>query len=227
MAIVAGVAARDMCRVLAGCGHAVVAGTTVADYLAMIDRHDRYENIRAMAVFTDIRRLNMPRVLAGRVGAVVAADAVSGDIDVVEICRQPGDRAVTVIAVVAARNVRRIFASGDDAIVACAATADYLGMVDSHCGRECIGGMAVFADIRGIDMSLVLADRVRAVMAGTACAQDLGVVHNRNRRKRIRVVTVFTDVCRLNMRRVFAGCFRPVVTADAIAHNIHMIELGR
>ena len=87
MTIIAGVAAGDMCWVLAGRRDTVVAGTASADHLSVIDRHHRRKNIGCVAVLTDVRRLNVCRVLAGRVGAIVAADAVAGDIHVIEIRR--------------------------------------------------------------------------------------------------------------------------------------------
>jgi hypothetical protein len=49
-------------------------------------------------------------VLARSVGAVVAAEAVSGDVHVIEIRRYPRDGGVTVIAIIAARYVRRMLA---------------------------------------------------------------------------------------------------------------------
>ena len=85
MTVVAGVAARNVCRVLSGGNDAVVTRATISDYLGMIDGKHRGENIRVVAVLADIRCLNVCRVFAGRVRAVMAAGTVTGDIDVVEI----------------------------------------------------------------------------------------------------------------------------------------------
>ena len=76
-----------MCRVFAGSDDAVMAGSATPDYLGVIDGHHRHEDIGAVAIFTDIRRLNMREILAGCVRAVMAADTVASDINVVEIRR--------------------------------------------------------------------------------------------------------------------------------------------
>ena len=60
----------------------------------------------------------MRLMLAGRVSAVVAAEAIIGNVDVVEIRRDPCDCRVAVIAVVAARDVRRVLARCCRSIVA-------------------------------------------------------------------------------------------------------------
>jgi len=76
-----------MRRVLACGGDTVVAGAAGADNLGVIDAHHRNKDIGRMAVFTHIRRLNVCRAFAGRIRAVVAADAVAGDVHVIEIGR--------------------------------------------------------------------------------------------------------------------------------------------
>ena len=83
--VVAGVAARDMCRMLADCGDAVMAAVATSDNLGVINGHSRRKDIGAVAIFTDICRLNVSTVLTGCVRAVMAADAVAGDIQVIEI----------------------------------------------------------------------------------------------------------------------------------------------
>ncbi len=54
MAVVACVAAGDMCRVLARSKHAVMTAVAGSDYLRVIDGKRRGENIRAVAVLTNI-----------------------------------------------------------------------------------------------------------------------------------------------------------------------------
>ena len=73
----------------------------------------------------------MGRVLAGRVGAVVAADAVARDIHVIEVGREPGDGCMAVVAVVAARDVRRVLARGSVAVVTGEAGSEHLRVVDN------------------------------------------------------------------------------------------------
>ena len=89
---------------------AVVAGTASADHLGVIDRDNGRPYCRAMAIFTDIRCLHMCRVLACRLSAVMTADAVAEDVDVIEISGHPASRRMTVIAGITAGNVSRILA---------------------------------------------------------------------------------------------------------------------
>ena len=72
----------------------------------------------------------MVRVLAGRVCAVVAVRAVRSNIGVVEIRRCPGQRRVAVITVVAALQMRRMFAGRSNAVVTGVTAAENLRVVD-------------------------------------------------------------------------------------------------
>ena len=63
-----------------------------------------------MAGLAGVRGRCVGWVLARRVGAVVAAEAVSGDVHVIEIRRYPRDGGVTIIAIIAALYVRRMLA---------------------------------------------------------------------------------------------------------------------
>ena len=54
-----------MCRMLAGRDIAIVAGATGAKYLRVIDSLCRLPYGRAMAIFADVRGLDMCRALAG------------------------------------------------------------------------------------------------------------------------------------------------------------------
>lgn len=53
----------------------------------MVHTDDGLPQRRAMAVFADIRRLNVCRAFAGRLGAVVTVDAVRGNVGVIEVRR--------------------------------------------------------------------------------------------------------------------------------------------
>lgn len=48
----------------------------------------------------------------------MAADTVSGDVDVVKIRRQPAGRRVAIITIVAAGDVRRVLASCGNTVMA-------------------------------------------------------------------------------------------------------------
>lgn len=71
-----------------------------------------------MAVFTDVGRQDMRRVLAGCIGTVVTADAVVRDVHVVEVRGKPCDGRMTVVAVVTAGDMRRVLAFRGDTVVA-------------------------------------------------------------------------------------------------------------
>lgn len=116
--------------VLSRRNRAVVAGRTGTEYLVVINGRYRLPGIRAMAVFADIRRLHVQWAFTGRIGSVVTAEAVVDNIGVVEIGRDPGNRRVAIVAVVATRYVRGVFPCGRYAIVAGVTGADDLGVID-------------------------------------------------------------------------------------------------
>ena len=71
-----------------------------------------------MAVLANIGRTDMVEGLARRIRAVVTAGAAIDDTHMVELCRSPCDRRVTVIAGITALYVGRVFPRCRDAIVA-------------------------------------------------------------------------------------------------------------
>ena len=91
VAVIAVNATRDMRWVFAGCYCAVMTGAAGANDLGVVDEVGRYPDVRGMAVFAHIGRLDVRQVLARSVGAVMAAGTVARNIYVVEICRQPAD----------------------------------------------------------------------------------------------------------------------------------------
>lgn len=119
----------------------------------MVDGNDRAPDRRAMAVLADIGRRRMAGILASRVCAVMTADTIVRDRAVIEIGRDPGDGRMAVVAIIAARDVRRVFARCNRAVMAGRAGTDYLRMVNGIHGRPDHVVMAVFAYIRRIDMS--------------------------------------------------------------------------
>jgi len=118
MAIIAAIAARQKRHGLAGCIHAVVAGTAAAKYLCMINGIGRNELHRVMAVLTHISGLHVAAAFAGCVGTVMAGNAIARDVVVIEVCRHPARRKMAVGAIVAAGNVVWRFAGRDTAVVA-------------------------------------------------------------------------------------------------------------
>ena len=85
MAVVAGIAARDMRRVLATGDGSVVAGSACANHVQVVDGIGWRENIRVVAVFADLGCLDVADVLADSVRAVVTAAAVIENFIVTEV----------------------------------------------------------------------------------------------------------------------------------------------
>lgn len=87
MAIVAVIAAVNMVRRFADGDDAVVAGSAGTEDLRMIDGNCGNENVRVVAVFANVCRLNMGRALAHSLRAIVATGAIAGYADMIEIGR--------------------------------------------------------------------------------------------------------------------------------------------
>lgn len=87
MAIVTGIAARYVGRIFSGRGYAVVTRATRTDDLSVVNCADRCPDIGVMAVFANVARLNMRKILARCICAVVTANAVIRNIRVIEIRR--------------------------------------------------------------------------------------------------------------------------------------------
>ena len=83
---------------------------------------------------------------------------------------------MTVVAVVAARNMRRVLASCIRAVVAGAATSKYLRVIDSRNGRKYSRIMAVFTDICRLHVRGILADCLRAVVTTDTVTGDIHVI---------------------------------------------------
>lgn len=176
MTIVAGIAAGDMGRVFADRSNAVVAGAAVSDDLRMIDADRRYPDGRAVAVFTYIGRLNVCLVLASRFDAVVATDAVAGNVHVVKICRYPAECCVTVVAGITAGDMRRVLARCADAIVTAHAIANDTRVIKYGRQPGC-GRMTIIALVTGRNVSRRFAGGFYTVVTAHAAAADGGMIH--------------------------------------------------
>lgn len=115
---------------LASCDHSIVASRTSAEHLRMIHHDHGCPYIRGMAIFADVRRLDMARPFTSRTGAIVAVGTVPRDGGVIEGCRQPGSRRVAVIASGTACNMGRMFSCRRIAIMTRNAIAEDLDMIN-------------------------------------------------------------------------------------------------
>lgn len=131
MAIVAGIAAGNMRRMLANGSDTVMAGTATANDLGVIDGDYGCPYRRVMAIFTNIGGLYMREVFAGCVRSVMATDTVTCDVYMIEVCWHPCGRDVTVITGVAAGNVGRVLAGRANAVVATDTIADHTEVIEN------------------------------------------------------------------------------------------------
>lgn len=145
----------------------------------MIDHHHGCEQAGAVTVFTHVRRLRMRWILANRVRAVVAIDAIAGDRCVVEERRQPASSGMTVITGIAAGNMRRRLADSDYTVVTGVTGPHYLGVIHCHHGRKHVRCVTVLADIRCLNVGRILADRVRAIVTAGTVTGDIHVIEIR------------------------------------------------
>jgi len=84
----------------------------------VIDLRGRRERYYAVAVFADTSRRNVGRGLADRIDRVMAAGAVTGNVVMAEVRRDPPVSGVAVLAGVAAEDMAGILAGCDAAVMA-------------------------------------------------------------------------------------------------------------
>ncbi len=185
----------------------------------MIDHHHGREHAGVVTVFTYIRRLRMPRILAYRVRSVVAIDAIAGDSRVVEERRQPASSGMAVVTGIAAGNMRRRLADSNYTVVTGITGSHYLGVIHCHHGGKHVRCVTVLADIRCLNVCRILANRVRAIVTAGAVTGDIHVIEIR-RQPADRTVTVVAGVTARNMRRMFANCGDAIVAGVACTDHL-------
>ena len=225
--IITGITTCDMRCVFANGRYAIVARATGTDDLRMIDADYRLPQIGAVTILTDGCRLNVRRALAGRSGAVVTVNTVAADVDVIEVCRQPGDRAVAVITGIASGDMSCVLANGRYAIVARATGTDDLGVIDADHGLPQVGAVTILTDGGRLNVRQAFTGGNRTIVAGAADADNLGVIDVVSRCPDDPVMAVLANIGGLYMRQVLAGRYRAVVTINAITADIDMIKVRR
>ena len=224
--VVAGI--TFLCRtevpgISAGRDGAVVAGCARSKHLVVVHRRHRGPYVSAVAVLADIGRLHVRGVLARRIGAVVTAETVVRDIDMVKVRRRPRNSCMTVVAVVAAGDVRRMLAGCDYAVMARTAGAEDLRMVNYEDRLPDIGAMAIFTDVAGLDVRLALPRGFDAVMTFSAVAREVHMIEI-GRQPGNRRVAIVAVVAARNVRRMLARCRDAVVTGTAGAKYLRVID---
>lgn len=223
VAVVAVIATGDVRRVFAGGYRAIVASVASTNHLSMVDYIRWYPRIRRVAILANIGSLNVVLILARRVDPVVATDAVTRNIHVVEVCWQPARCRVTVLTVVTAGDVCQGLAGRDDAIMACAASAKHLRVVDRIDRHPDIGVVAVLANIRRLDVRGAFAGSRNTVVATETVSSDANVIEIR-RQPAGRRMTVVAVVATCNVGRILSGCGYAIVAGAARAQNLGMVN---
>ncbi len=225
MTVVTSIAAGNVGRVLADRDHAIMTRAAGAKYLCMVDRVYGRKHIGVVAVFAHIACLDMRRILAGGVGAVMAGSTVAGDTSVIKIRWYPANRRVAVFAVVASGDVSWVFTDRRNTIVTRAASTQHLRVIDSERGRPYIRIVAVFADVACLDMCGMLAGGVGAVMTAGAITGNAHVIKIR-RQPANRRVAVITIIATCNMGYMFAGRGNSVMAGTAHAQHLCVVNCG-
>ena len=132
-----------------------------------------------MAVFTYIRSLDVLWILANRVAAVVATNAIAGHVNVVKRCRSPGNGGVAIVTGIVTGNVSWMLAGRYSAVMTRATSPDHLCVVHGESRRENVGVVAVLTDIAGRDVGQALANRLNTIVTVYAVAGDVHMVEIR------------------------------------------------
>ena len=189
----------------------------------MVNGNHRYPCQFAMTVFADVGRIDVRRVLARRIRAVMAADASAGYPGMVKVRRDPGDCRMAIITIVPACDVRRMLAGCCRAVMAGSAGTGYLGVIDRVGWHPYRVVVAIFADIGRIDVRRVLAGRIRAVVAAEAVTGDVGMVEpSRNPDRRL--MTIVAGVTGRYVIRRLSCCDYAIVTGSAASGYSRMIH---
>ena len=194
-----------------------------AQNLDVVNSHHRRPEIGGVAGLANIRRLNVRRTFASGLCTVMTACTIVGDVYVVEVRRQPRDRAVAVITGTAADNVGRVLAGRGDAVMTGTAGTKNLCMIDGQHRCPKNRGMAVLAYVGGLNVGRTFAGGIRAVVAVCAITVDVCVVKigGQPGNRGVAVVAVITAD---HMSRMLARRRDTVMTRAAVAYNLGVID---
>ena len=165
-----------MCGVFAGRGDTVVTRVTGADDVRVIDREDRRKDISVVAVCTDVTGLDVCQVLARRIHTIVAVDAISGDVQMIEIGWQPSRCGMAIITGIRACQMIQVFAGRGNAIMAGTALTNNLHVIDDVDRREGIRIVTVLANNGGLYVGRVFAGCGGSIVTATAVVEDIRVI---------------------------------------------------
>lgn len=176
-----------------------------------------------MTVFAIVTAGNVVYRLAGCIETVVAANTVTRYVGVIKGRWQPAHRRMTVVTLVAARDMHCVFSGGYNAVVTRAASTNYLGVSNCNGRHPDTRSMAVFTDVTGVDMRKAFAGGARTIVATGAASHDICVIKI-CRDPGGRRMAVFAIVAAGDMARGFARRIQTVVAADTISRDVGMIK---
>ena len=191
--------------------------------MRVIDCEHRRKDIGVVAVFAEVTGLDVCRVLAGRIYAIVAVDAISGDIQMIEIGWQPPRRGVAIVTGICARQMIQVFARCGNAIMAGTALTDNLHVIDDVRRREGIRIVAVLTDNGRLNVGRVFACGGTSVVAATAVVEDIRMIEVRRQPGGACVAVVAACAAR-DMCWMFASCRNAVVAGAIFAQYLSMIN---
>ena len=114
----------------------------------------------------------MSRWFADSIDSVVAADAIAGDVVVIEVCGHPGNARMAVVACVPAIYMVCRLAIDYRVVVAAHADTENLCVINDGNRRKSRRRMAVFAEVRRSNVSNVLTGCAYAIVAADAAPDD-------------------------------------------------------
>ena len=224
MAGAAGVVARDVIDVLAGCERAVVARRAGSAHLRMVHAGRRRPGGHDVASLANIAGLQVRGVLAACSRAVVTADAVRRRAGVVELGRHPRIGRVAVVALRRGQDVVGILAGGGRAVVARRAATEHVAVVHPGHGLPGRGRVAGGTVGRRPDVPRSDAGGLDAVVAARATLGHDRVIEVRRPPGRGGVTGVARVGAR-DVRRRATGCPPAVVAGHAGPGDLPMIDV--
>ena len=179
----------------------------------------------AMAQATVLRRIEVPRILAGGRSAIVAGRARAQDLGVINgNDRRPDICAVAVFADVGRLRVQWTLAGRVCSVMAADTIVDNVCVVEIR-WQPGDSSVAVIAVNTTGDMRWVLANGNHTVMTRATSPNNLSVVDSKGRDPGVWCMAIFADDTGKNMVGILARCVCAVVAARTIACDVDVVKV--
>lgn len=177
VASIAGQRRRNVIHTLAGRERRVVATLTTADGLGVVDGNQRYPRRVGVAGFAHITGIDVGVTFTDGGGSVVAGRTTIGNTDMIKGHVIPIHGDVAGIARFGGNDMRRLFADGDNTVMATLASTDDFRMIHRIHGLPAGRGVTGLAQIRCQNVGRPLAGGDHPIMASDTSAHDFGVIY--------------------------------------------------